>query len=93
MVFKLTQNFTNIWATIVRKFAINNCEKSPNLVTLLISFFYLKSSMALPFRGKNIDSVTCEEKYTTFFLSKEQNSFTTKLFPLFLATVSFGHRT
>ena len=46
--FKLVQKVTNIWATIVWKFAGQNFEKSPNLFTLFPTF--ISPSARLPER-------------------------------------------
>ena len=46
MCFKLSQNGIEFWATFVRKFVTKNFQKSPNLVTLAVSWKMTKDWVA-----------------------------------------------
>ena len=45
-VFKISKKSTYIWATFVRKFVTKNFQKSPNLVTLAVSWKMTKDWVA-----------------------------------------------
>ena len=43
-IFKMAKKPPNIWATFERKFTTKNFQKSPNMVTLVLSFLFIVCS-------------------------------------------------